>query len=113
MTSPKGTVTWLIPRPKITAYLLDLQHPRGGSKAKFLIGFGFTPDAPDVLANALVAHARGNPPGLTIFPQKGLWRIVFEGPVTAPDGRQMPLRTVWEPRDLSEMHFITAIPLTR
>jgi hypothetical protein len=42
--------------------------------------------------------------------------VVFEGTVLAPDGRDTPLRTVWEPRDIGsvrEMHFVTAVLLTR
>jgi hypothetical protein len=113
LNSPNVAVTWLIAGPKISAYLLDLQHQHGGPKAKYLMGFGFTPDAPDTLATALVQHAIGNLPGVTVVPPKGPTRVVFEGLVTAPDGREMPLRTVWEPREPFEMHFITAVPLTR
>ncbi|BCM85289.1 DUF6883 domain-containing protein [Methylobacterium indicum] len=113
MTPPQGPVTWLIDGPKISAYLLNADHPRGSSKAKYLIGFGFAPEALGVLAAALVTHALSNGPGVRMVPPKGAPRSVFEGTVTAPDGREVPLRTVWELRSPAEMHFITAVPLTR
>ncbi|WP_409565804.1 DUF6883 domain-containing protein [Methylobacterium sp. J-077] len=39
---------------KIVGYLLDPAHPKGGSKAKFLLHFGFSAAQPDILAEALV-----------------------------------------------------------
>ncbi|WP_288587402.1 DUF6883 domain-containing protein [uncultured Methylobacterium sp.] len=103
----------MIDGPKISAYLLNAAHPRGASKAKYLMGFGFTPEDPGALAAALVAHALSNGPGVRMVPPKGAARSVFEGTVTAPDGREMPRRTVWELRSPEEMHLITAVPLTR
>ena len=112
--SPDGiAVAFQIKRPKITQYLLNLESPRGASKAKYLMGFGFTLDDPDTLASALVEHAMRNLPGAGSVSQIGVPVVVFEGTVTAPDGREMPLRTVWEPREPFEMHFVTAVPLTR
>lgn len=106
-------IAWLINGPKITAYLLNPAHAEGASKARYLLGFGFTLNDPEALANALVEHAMNNLPG-SIKPQKtGPNRIVFEGDVLAPDKRMMPLRTVWEARENFEMRFITAVPLTR
>jgi len=109
-------VAWYIASPKIPHYLSDLDHPVGGSKAKYLMRFGFTAAEPAVLANALVMHAMGNLPGTPSTTRVGKRVIVFEGTVPAPDGRDMPLRTVWEPlqvADAREMHFVTAVPLTR
>jgi hypothetical protein len=105
-------VAWVIEHPKILEYLLNLDHPRGGSKAKYLLRFGFSLDAPGVLANALVDHAMANLPGIIKQAQQGPHRIVFEGTVRAPDGRDMPLRTVWMAREYPpEMRFVTAYPL--
>lgn len=41
---------------KIVGYLLNPMHPKGGSKAKFLLRFGFTAGQPNILADALVDH---------------------------------------------------------
>lgn len=111
--SAVAAVAWLIDNRKISEYLLDLTHPYGGPKAKYLMRFGFTPEEPDILANALVEHARANSPGVEVQPPKGEPKIVFEGTVIAPDGRDMPLRTVWKRRAPLEMHFVSAVPLTR
>ncbi|KMO13929.1 hypothetical protein SQ03_20690 [Methylobacterium platani JCM 14648] len=58
-------------------------------------------------------HALSNRLGMRIMPSCDPPRVVFEGTVVAPDGRAMPLRTVWEARVSTGMHFITAVPLTR
>ncbi|MCJ2009865.1 hypothetical protein FV232_27050 [Methylobacterium sp. WL30] len=113
MSSDEVEVSWLIDRPKISRYLLDLTSKRGASKAKYLMRFGFTPDDPLTLANALAEHVARNLPGVQSISARGVLLVVFEGEVTAPDGREMPLRTVWEPREPRQMHFVTAVPLTR
>lgn len=108
-----GSIVWVVDIRKISEYLLHLAHPYGGPKAKYLMRFGFTPEEPGVLASALVEHARTNLPGVEVMPPKGESKIVFEGTVVAPDGRTMPLRTVWKRRAPFELHFVSAIPLTR
>ena len=60
MTDANVPVTWHIDAHKISRYLTDLAHPVGGPKAKDLMRFGFSPDEPAILANALVLHAMGN-----------------------------------------------------
>jgi hypothetical protein len=113
LSSAKIPVRWFIDGPKVTAYLLNRDHPIGRGKAEFLLGFGFSLDAPAVLAEALVDHAMLNMPGRTVPQPRGPHRAVFEGMLLAPDGREMPLRTVWEIGEYREMRFITAVPLTR
>lgn len=113
VTLPTGPFDWVIDGRKISAYLLNTEHSRGRSKAKYLMSFGFTPEAPSVLADALVRHALLHSLGMTIMPSYDPLRVVCEGAVIAPDGREMPLRTIWEARGASEMRLITAIPLTR
>ena len=113
MTGESAAIAWQIDGAKIHRYLLNASHPRGASKARYLLGFGFTPADPGALAKALVEHAHGNPPGVAAVSPKGIPLVVFEGVVQAPDGRAMPLRTVWEPREPLEMRFVTAVPLTR
>lgn len=108
-----GSIVWLIDVCKISGYLLDLAHAYGGPKAKCLMRFGSRPEERGILANALVEHARTNSPGVEVVPPKGETKIVFEGTIVAPDGRDVPLRTVWKRRASLEMHFVSAIPLTR
>ena len=113
MTLPTGPFDWVIDGPKISAYLLNIEHPRGRSKAKYLMSFGFMPEAPGVLADALVRHALLHSLSMIVVPSYEPLRVVCQGTVTAPDGREMPLRTIWEAQGTTEMRLITVIPLTR
>ena len=116
MNDTTVSITFLIDAPKITAYLLNPQHARGGSKAKYLLRFGFKPDEPQILADALAIHAVNNLPGTIQSQPVGPSRIRFEGVVRAPDGRDMPLATVWEANEVNgerTLRFITAFPPTR
>ena len=45
-----------VPAAKITAYLLNFDHPEGGSKARFFVRFGFSPDLPHILEASLLEH---------------------------------------------------------
>lgn len=47
-----------VPEAKIVKYLLNLEHKQGGKdKAIYFMRFGFTIEAWEVLAQALLAHA--------------------------------------------------------
>jgi hypothetical protein len=50
----------ILPDRKSTEYLLNQEHPRGRSKARFLARFGFEFDELDVIRAALVAHAEAD-----------------------------------------------------
>lgn len=43
---------------KIKEYLLNQNHPDGGSKAKFFLLRGFAPEEPEKLREVLLQHAR-------------------------------------------------------
>jgi hypothetical protein len=47
----------IIPRKKITGYLLSPSHRDGRGKAAFFARFGFTADSWQTLAGALLQHA--------------------------------------------------------
>uniref|UniRef100_UPI00226B0022 DUF6883 domain-containing protein n=1 Tax=Methylobacterium sp. GC_Met_2 TaxID=2937376 RepID=UPI00226B0022 len=96
MTTHVGAVVWTVERPKIVGYLLNPAHTDGASKAKYLLAFGYTADAPERLADDLVSHAVAHWPGRRMLPPLGRPRLMFEGHVRAPDGRSMSLRGVWE-----------------
>ncbi len=44
----------VVPSDKIIGYLLSLTHPDGRDKAIFFMAFGFTPEKPEQLENALL-----------------------------------------------------------
>ncbi len=103
----------IVPEGKITGYLLSLSHPDGRSKARFFFRFGFTPEAWEVLAEALRRHAAGHPvAGIEASPFGT--RYVIEGIISAPDGREPLIRVVWFVETGEQIpRFVTAYPLSR
>ena len=79
---------WVIDNAKVTHYLLNPVHPKGASKARLLMQFGFSLSDPNVLAEKLALHAIGNGPGRDMYPLRGLPpRSVVEGTIATPSGR--------------------------
>jgi len=102
-----------VPERKVTHYLLNPAHPAGGSKASFFLRFGFTMTDWPRLAEALLRHARENEVTATEETAHGR-RFVVEGPLTAPDGSRLNIRTAWyiSPGG-SVPRFVTAHPLRK
>lgn len=96
---------------KIVRYLLDPTHPRGRSKAKYLLAFGFTADAPQLLADALADHFTDAPDARDLLDEFGARRIICEGPIKGADGREPWIRSIWifEPDHYARL--ITVVPL--
>ena len=98
---------------KITAYLLNLAHVDGRSKAKFFISWGFAASNPDALAYALLAHPIGSAPTSTQTNRYGS-SFTFEGPILSPRGPTPDVRTVWEVRTGDAFgRLVTAYPCAR
>jgi hypothetical protein len=96
---------------KITAYLLNLKHPDGGSKAAFFLRFGFDASQPAAMMLALLAHARAYKVARLQKSKLGT-SYVIEGPLQTPDGREPNVRTVWLiETDETAPRLLTAIPL--
>ncbi len=100
---------------KITAYLLDPNHPDGGPKYAFLAPFGFTPRNPEDLRRALLSHARrDNFAGFV--PARRAVKLYFEGLLPTPTEARSNVRTVWQMDDddpARAARFITLKPLPR
>lgn len=103
----------VVPERKVTHYLLNPAHPAGGSKASFFLRFGFSVAEWQRLADALLRHARENEVVGTEPTPHGR-RYVVDGPLLAPDGSELNIRSAWfidaggaAPR------FVTAHPLPR
>lgn len=79
---------------KITHYLLSTAHRDGQHKAEFFRGFGFKLEAWNVLASALLRHARTHEVR-DVVPTPFGRNYVVEGPLPAPDGRAPKVRVVW------------------
>ena len=83
-----------VPEAKVVGYLLSTTHRAGKSKALFFIEFGFDPDRWEELTTALKQHARDNEITLEAKTVFGT-RYVIDGPLKAPDGRWLNVRTAW------------------
>src|SRR6059036_3180169 len=102
-----------VPERKITQYLLNPAHPAGGSKAWFFLRFGFTVADWQRLAEALLRHGRENEVVATEETSHGR-RYVVDGPLTAPDGTSLNVRSAWYINPGGDApRFVTAHPLPR
>ena len=94
----------------ITHYLLDPDHPDGGSKARFFLAHGFRADAPMMLADSLFEHIATNPvTGI----RHGRWgaQLAVEGPMAMPDGSRRTILSVWLHQETGDGVLVTAYPL--
>jgi hypothetical protein len=96
---------------KLTHYLLNLAHRKGGSKAKFFLGRGFNTGDWEGFADALCHHAKNNPVSLTKPTLFGM-NYSVDCHLPTPDKSNPCIRTVWEVRpDDDRPRLITAHPL--
>lgn len=84
----------VVPSRKITHYLLSTAHRDGQHKAEFFRSSGFTIEAWEELAAALLDHARKYEV-VEIVPTPFGRNFVIEGALAAPDGRSPQVRGVW------------------
>ena len=94
---------------KITAYLLDADHPEGGPKARFFIRFGFSPSSPEILRAALLEHPAHFEVS-EVRPTAMGMRYAIDGPLSSPDRRDPWVRTVWRVPASGAPHLVTAYP---
>jgi hypothetical protein len=96
---------------KINAYLLNVDHAQGASKAKFFRAHGARPEQWTLFRSVLLAHARNNSVnGLRTSP-RGIKLYQVDCQVEMPDGSRPCIRTVWEVRaDQPCPRLITAHP---
>lgn len=100
----------IIDERKISDYLLNESHNEGGPKARFVVRFGFSTDAPDVLIAALRTHAASTDVARSEAVSYG---VIHElsGPLATPDGRNPTVKTVWIVREgESQPRFVTLVP---
>ena len=101
----------VVPKRKITQYLLASRHRDGQHKAAFFQSFGFRLEAYEVLASAFLNHARTYEVR-EIVPTTFGQNFVVEGPLPAPDGRSPSVRVVWFIANRQETATLaTAYPL--
>ena len=105
-------VAWIVEPRKITDYLLNADHIEGGAKARFFRRFGFETSSPNTLALSLLDHPNSETFVRTMVSARGDTKLVFEGPISAPDGRAPVLRTIWRLDESGAAHLVTAVPMT-
>ena len=95
---------------KLTTYLLNPAHKRGGAKARLLSSFGYRTNAPEVLESDLRSqHLSLNATRTSQNPYGVAYEI--EGPITTPNGRTVRFCSVWQIDTGSEVpRFITMYP---
>jgi hypothetical protein len=100
----------IIAADKLTRYLLNPSHKRGGAKARLLLGLGYRTDAPQLLEADLRAQhlaldatrASQNAYGVT---------YEIEGAITTPSGKSVRFCSIWQIDTGSEVpRFITMYP---
>jgi hypothetical protein len=103
----------VVPERKITHYLLNPAHTVGGSKAAFFLAAGFSAVEWQRLRNALILHAAQND---IVESEETCYgtRHVVDGPLRAPGGGTLNVRSVWYTDEESAApRFVTAHPLPR
>jgi len=95
---------------KLADYLLSTEHPFGRAKARFFLGLGFQREAIGALKEALRRHAFQNRIAAREETNFGS-KYVVEGPLLAPDGREVGIRSVWFVETGEAVpRFVTAYP---
>lgn len=105
------TTNLVIEDRKIADYLLNEAHPEGGSKARFLLRFGFAPERAAELRTCLLYHVSNSEVTDIQTSRFGvLYRIT--GAFIAPDGRQPHVHAIWEIRTGSDgARLVTLMPV--
>ena len=103
---------FLLSSRKLTHYLLDRDHRQGGPKARFFLAFGFTAADHEGFGRALLNHAIPRNFVASVTGPARDERLIYEGPIASPDGRDPSVRTVWLRLRDGSARFITAVPLT-
>lgn len=103
----------IVPKSKVTDYLLKPEHHTGGSKANFFLRFGFSVAQWEIMAQALLTHAATHPVANTLKTPHCINYLV-EGTITTPDNRNPYVRTIWCIGHGEEIpHFVSAYPIKK
>lgn len=99
-----------VPEEKLINYLLNMDHPIGGSKARLLAGHGFTIANAHAFAAALQRLAAQNPVASRQQTSHGL-KFIVDGDLPTPRGTTLRIRSVWIiDRDGTAPRWVAAYP---
>jgi hypothetical protein len=100
----------VIAADKLTGYVLNVSHKRGGPKARLLLSVGYRSDNPQSLESDLgIQHLSLD----VTRTHQSAYGVVYEieGPITTPNGRTVRFCSVWQVDTGSEVpRFITMYP---
>jgi len=101
----------IVDEVEVVEYLLNPDHLEGAGKAAFYLGCGFSADAWEALASAMLAMAATTHVARTFTTVHGS-KYVIEGRLETPCGRTPLVRSVWIV-DLGNTvpRLVTAYPL--
>jgi hypothetical protein len=94
MTVPNADRAIIAP-DKITWYLLNVSHKRGGPKARLLLSVGYRPDDPQRLESDLRTQHLSLDVTRT---SENAYSVVYEieGPIRTPGGRNVRFCSIWQ-----------------
>jgi len=95
---------------KLTAYLLNTSHKRGGAKAKLLLSLGYRTNSPETLESDLRTQHLSLDATRT---SQNAYGVVYEieGPMKTPSGKIVRFVSVWQIDTGSDVpRFITMYP---
>lgn len=100
----------IIATEKLTGYLLNVSHKRGGPKARLLGSVGYRPDDPQSLESDL----RSQHLSLDVMrTSQNAYGVVYEieGPIKTPSGRIIRFCSIWQVDIGTDVpRFITMYP---
>jgi len=100
----------IIAAEKITGYLLNVSHKRGGPKARLLLSVGYRADVPQRLESDLRSQHLSLDVTRT---SENAYGVVYEidGPIETPSGRVVRFCSVWQVDTGADVpKFITMYP---
>jgi hypothetical protein len=100
----------IIATEKLTGYLLNPAHKRGGPKARFLFSLGYRAESPEILETHLrTQHLSQHPTRTSQNPYGLVYEI--EAPITTPSGTTVRFCSIWQIDTGGEVpRFITMYP---
>jgi hypothetical protein len=100
----------VIATEKLTGYVLNVSHKRGGPKARLLVSLGYRSDNPQSLESDLRRQHLSLDVTRT---HENAYGVVYEieGPIETPNGRSVGFCTVWQIDTGTDVpRFITMYP---
>jgi hypothetical protein len=109
MKIPNGDRAIIEPS-KLTEYLLNIEHKRGGSKAKLLIQFGYSPENWQRLESDIRQFHLTADVSIVKETAYGV-RYQISANLLTPADRELPVKTVWQIDQGTDVpRLITLVP---